>query len=156
MQCGSVFTNLPEGAYVSVPAGDIFAQHNPDVKLAIDPDNETGRKTFMWYRIYCGAMTLLYLFVAGVGIAIAFFMPQSGQRDEMEMYITGIVYAIVGVPFAILYLVAALLPPRPWNWIVGFVAIGIGLTSCCFLPALIPLLIFWIKPETQAFLGRKQ
>jgi hypothetical protein len=31
---------------------------------------------------------------------------------------------------------------------------AIGMTSCCFLPFLIPLLIYWLKPETKAYFGR--
>jgi hypothetical protein len=29
------------------------------------------------------------------------------------------------------------------------VLICIGMTSCCILPAAIPLLIFWLKPEAK-------
>jgi hypothetical protein len=35
------------------------------------------------------------------------------------------------------------------------VLICIGMNSCCLLPASIPLLIFWIKPETKTYFGRK-
>jgi hypothetical protein len=31
------------------------------------------------------------------------------------------------------------------------VTIGLGMTSACTLPICIPLLIFWLKPETKAF-----
>jgi hypothetical protein len=47
-----------------------------------------------------------------------------------------------------------LLPARPWVWIYDLVVICLGMTSACFLPATIPLLIFWIKPEVKAYFGR--
>jgi len=28
------------------------------------------------------------------------------------------------------------------------------LTSCCILPAAVPLLIYWVKPETKAWFNR--
>jgi hypothetical protein len=33
------------------------------------------------------------------------------------------------------------------------VIICLGMTSACFLPVCIPLLIFWIKPETKLYFG---
>ena len=55
-----------------------------------------------------------------------------------------------GVPFAI----APFLPRRSWVWIYDVVLICFGMTSICSMPAAIPLLIFWFKPETQAYFGR--
>jgi hypothetical protein len=70
------------------------------------------------------------------------------------MLIMGVIYAILGVVFGIVFLVALFLPAKPFNWIVGIVVIALGMTSCCLWPALIPMLIFWVKPETKAFFGR--
>jgi hypothetical protein len=54
---------------------------------------------------------------------------------------------------------ACLLPlvlrPQPWLWTYDLVIICLGMTSACFLPACIPLLIFWLKPETKHYFGRK-
>jgi Na+/pantothenate symporter len=66
----------------------------------------------------------------------------------------GIFYAVLGVIFFIIFAVALVLPRKPYNWIVGIVMMALGMTSCCFLPFLIPLLIYWIKPETKAYFGR--
>ena len=118
--------------------------------------NNIGQKTFFWYRVYCAVMVVLNLVVALIGIVLVVLQPETRQYDRDEILITGIAYAVVGAVLFIVYMVALFLPPRPYNWIVGFVMMGIGMTSCCFIPAVIPLLIFWIKPETQAFFGRKQ
>jgi len=117
--------------------------------------NELGRKTFFWYRVYCAVLVILYLSVTAAGIALAVFQPEIPDYKPQELLIMGIVYALVGAFFFLVFVVALFLPPKPYNWIVGIVMMAIGMTSCCFLPFVIPLFVFWIKPETQAFFGRK-
>ena len=117
---------------------------------------ETARKTFFWYRVYVAVMAVLYLLLAVVGIVMAVIPFETSARDREQLVIIGIVYAILGAIFFLVFAVAFFLPPKPYNWIVGIVMLAIGMTSCCTLPAVIPLLIFWVKPETQAFFGRKK
>jgi hypothetical protein len=50
--------------------------------------------------------------------------------------------------------VALLLPPRPWTWIYHLVIICFGMTSACCIPMCVPLVIFWLKPDTKAYFGR--
>ena len=49
---------------------------------------------------------------------------------------------------------APFLPRRPWVWIYDLVLICLGLTSVCCLPATIPLLVYWLKPEAKSWFGR--
>lgn len=117
--------------------------------------NEIGPKTFFWYRVYCALMVVLYFAVTVFGLVIAVIQPETSEYQRDEMLIMGIAYALVGMVMFVVYTVALFLPPKPYNWIVGIVMMAIGMTSCCCIPAVIPLLIFWIKPETQAFFGRR-
>lgn len=117
-------------------------------------ENETGRKTFFWYRIYCGTMLALYMLLIFFGAVLTFTADAVGGSDAQENMIIGIAYGLIGVVFALVYGIALFLPAKPYNWVVGIVMIAIGLTSCCFLPATVPLLIFWLKPETKAYFGR--
>lgn len=117
---------------------------------------ETARRTFFWYRVYCAVLAVLYLAFMVLGIVLATVPFDDLSRDREQMFIIGLVYAIIGAIFFVVFAVAFFLPPKPYNWIVGIVMLAIGMTSCCLWPATIPLLIFWIKPETQAFFGRKQ
>lgn len=117
-------------------------------------NNELGRKTFFWYRIYCAVLAALYLFVIVFGIVIAVLQPESREYKPQEMLLMGIIYAVVGAVFFLVFAVALFLPPKSYNWIVGIVLIALGMTSCCFIPICVPLLIFWMKPETKAFFGR--
>lgn len=116
--------------------------------------NETGRKTFFWYRVYCAVLTLLYLMVIALGVFLLVAQPQSREYSSQELAIAGFVYIIIGTILFFLFAVALFLPPKPYNWIVGIVMMSIGMTSCCFIPFLIPLIIYWVKPETKAFFGR--
>lgn len=127
---------------------------NQNYNSAVSPDNEIGRKTFFWYRVYLAVMTVLYLLVAAFGIFLLVAQPESATRDAMEIYITGIVYTAFGIVLFIIFGVALFLPRRPYNWIVGIILTALGMTSCCFLPFLVPLFIYWLKPETKAYFGR--
>lgn len=116
--------------------------------------NETGRKTFFWYRVYCAVLAFLYLLVIALGIFLLVFQPPTRQYEPEEMMIAAIAYIVIGAIFFLVFAVALFLPPKPYNWIVGIVMMAIGLTSCCFVPFVVPLLVFWLKPETKAFFGR--
>lgn len=156
-QCTMPFSNLPSTAYVSVPVEQTYearALGFSPPPLALAPDNETGRKTFFWYRVYCGALAALYLLVAVGGGFVAIYQPRMPDTKPEEMIIMGTIYAVMGAIFFLIFAVALILPPKPYNWIVGIVMMALGMTSCCFLPFLVPLLIYWVKPETKAYFGR--
>jgi hypothetical protein len=51
------------------------------------------------------------------------------------------------------YAVAPWLPRKPWTWIYGIAIITFSALGGCFFVA-IPLLVFWIRPDVQAHLGR--
>ena len=58
---------------------------------------------------------------------------------------------LVGLAFAIAFALVFVFPRKHWAWIYGLVLICIGMSSCCILPAAIPLLIFWLKPEVKSW-----
>ena len=117
--------------------------------------NETGRKTFFWYRVYLAVLVFLYLALTVFGLYLALGQPlQTREYDAQELMLMGIIYAILGAIFFLAFAIALFLPPKPYNWIVGIVMMAIGMTSCCFIPFVVPLFIFWLKPETKAFFGR--
>jgi hypothetical protein len=156
-QCQMPFSYLPQTAYVSVPTEQTFEAQtlgfNPP-PLAMPQDNEIGRKAFFWYRVYCGFLMVMYLLVTFLGVFLAAFSPPTRQYNSEETFIMGIIYAVMGVVFFIIFAVALFLPRKPYNWIVDIIMMALGMTSCCFLPFLIPLLIYWTKPETKAYFGR--
>lgn len=117
--------------------------------------NETGRKTFFWYRVYCAVLVFLYLALTVFGLILVIGQPlQTEQYSRGELMLVGYIYAVLGAILFLVFAVAFFLPPKPYNWIVGIVMMALGMTSCCFVPFLIPLFIFWLKPETKRFFGR--
>jgi hypothetical protein len=112
----------------------------------------------VWYGYiaYCLFMALLYLAVVALGVlflVVGSSLPLNEPDDPSptEMIIMGSVFCVMGGVLMLMYGIAPLLPKRKGAWIYGFVTIGIGMTSACTLPFCIPLLIFWLRPETKAF-----
>ena len=101
-------------------------------------------------------MAFLALGIAGLGFFFL-FVPIEPQKpgDEQVFLFMGVAYGGVGLLTFLVFAVAALLPAKPYNWFVGIVMIALGFSSCCLWPACIPLLIYWVKPETKALFGRK-
>lgn len=112
-------------------------------------------RVWTWYAIYCTLMALLYLLVVIGGIFLLRMVPTMVSAEEaLAMRVQAIIAIGLGLVLFVPFALAPFLPNRSWVWIYGIVMIGIGMTSVCCLPATIPLLIFWIKPETRGFFGR--
>jgi len=106
-----------------------------------------------WYVAYCACMALLYLLCAIFGgfLLSVDLSSLNLDRDLTEVKIQAVILLIIGVPLLIIYAIAPFLPRKPWNWITGIVLICLSMTSCCCLPASIPLLIHWIRPECKDY-----
>jgi hypothetical protein len=99
-------------------------------------------------------MALLYLFCAVAGIFFIAVAPTDRNMSAQEAQLMGGIMLFMGILLAIPFAMGAFLPQKPWAWVFGLVLICIGLTSVCCMPATIPLLIHWIKPETKLYFGR--
>lgn len=107
-----------------------------------------------WFAAYCALLALAYVVCVVAGIVLIVLAPADKDMSETEAQILGGVVAAVCLLLLIAYGAGPFLPQKPWAWVFGLVLICIGLTSACCLPAAIPLLIFWLKPETKAYFGR--
>jgi hypothetical protein len=157
LNCGSSLQNLPAGAYVSLSPQDHAQAFGFDSSAATNAfaiNSELGRKVWFWYCVYTIFMAMLYLLLAGFGGLIAFGSLASNSNEASEMAITGTIYLVAGIVFFFPFITAPFLPKKPWTWIYGIVLIALGLSSCCLLPVTVPLIIYWLKPETKAFFGR--
>lgn len=114
-----------------------------------------GPPLWKWYVAYCALMAIMYFPVVIMGGI--FFATAAGSeinpREAQEAQVGSLIIVGSGMLFLAPYAAAPFLPRRRWAWVVGVVLIGIGMTSACCLPAAIPLLIFWLKPENKAFFG---
>lgn len=135
------------------------------------PDPVTGEQTgfdsvlpsgpppvVRWYRVYAGFMAFIYLLTAVGGFFVIKNMEAlaTGSRgiDPIELKIRGFVMVAIGIILFTAFVVALLLPNTSGAWIFHIILIAVGLSSCCLWPATIPLMIAWLKPETQRWFGR--
>ena len=112
-----------------------------------------------WFMTYAILMVVIYILVIGFGIFLAmnpdFFvdpdarMTSNVPTSNVEAVVMGVIYAGIGVVLAAAFIVSLFTPQRFWAWIYNLVMICIGLTSCCFWPICIPLLIFWVKQDVR-------
>ena len=129
----------------------------PVLATAVAPAAEPP--VLRWYRVYLGAMAALYLGCFALGVLFLVLREEIADwppvDDPTTFVAYGIVLAATGAVLHTVYFGAFFLPRRPWAWIAHLVLIALGLASCCMLPAAIPLLVSWRKPETRAWFGRR-
>jgi MFS family permease len=109
-----------------------------------------------WYRVYCVAMTLLYVGCIIAGLLMSVFRDQLAD-DEMvpeDWVVLGIILIFAGCLLIGPFLFSFFLRPKPWTWVYHLVLICVGLTSVCTLPASIMLLIFWVQPANREYFGK--
>jgi hypothetical protein len=108
-----------------------------------------------WYKVYAGLMAGLYLLMLLAGMTVPFLDPDDLDldQDDPPPWAMALIIGCVSLPFAAAFGAALFLPAKPWAWIYHLVLICFGFTSLCCMAASIPLLIFWLKPETKAYFG---
>src|SRR5688500_17668968 len=92
--CSLPFSNLPPTAFVETdqcyegaPGFNKTRQRQYGSSTfgspPVDRDgNEVGRKTFFWYRVYCGSLTVIYALVAVLGLVLAYFRPDTREYSS--------------------------------------------------------------------------
>ena len=108
----------------------------------------------MWFRAYCVVLCVLY--IAVIGFSLVFFLadPVKLEMPRVGAYVLGAFLLGFGLALFVASLLPLILRSRPWLWTYDLVIICLGMTSACFLPACIPLLIFWLKPEVKRHFGK--
>jgi hypothetical protein len=109
----------------------------------------------IWFKVYAWVLAGLYLLVAAMSL-IFFLVPhQKLEMGPSEAIVAGSICLAMGLFFTVACLPPLISGPRPWSWVYSLVLICVGMTSPCFLPASIPLLIFWLKPEVKTYYGKE-
>jgi MFS family permease len=107
-----------------------------------------------WFRWYTALMAAMYALCVIAGPVMLVIASRTHGSEREALIVQAIVLMIIGLPLAVAYLLPLFFPRKPWVWVYNLVGICVGLTSCCCLPAAVPLLIYWIKPETKAWFNR--
>ena len=106
-------------------------------------------KVVMWLRIYAGFLCLLYLGVAALSLTFFHAGPRDLNVTREQAQAIGWAVLATGLVFSAVCVVPIFGPRRPWGWVYGLVIICLGMGCLITLPAGIPLLIHWIRPETK-------
>jgi hypothetical protein len=141
-------SSVPPPGYPHASAGYGYAP-------PVAPTERPGVVT--WFSVYAIAMAVVYLLLAGFGVTILVVGPEqfeTNRNDAQAMAVQGVVFIVLGLALCVPFGIAPFLPRKPGVWIYDLVLICLGLTSCACLPITIPLLIFWLKPETKLWFGR--
>jgi hypothetical protein len=104
-----------------------------------------------WQVAYCATLAVVYLLMGILGVVMLAFASNIPNQDPLEGQITGAIYVALGFFFFALFAAAPFLPKQQWAWVYHIVLICLGMTSICCLPITVPLLIYWLKPETKRF-----
>ena len=107
-----------------------------------------------WFNGYAVCMAIVYALCVIAGVVFLTLSEETLRAegtDVMEVRIQGVALLVVGIPLMLVFAAGPLAPRRNWVWIFHIVLMGIGLTSVCCLPATIPLLIAYIKPEVKTW-----
>jgi hypothetical protein len=104
-------------------------------------------------------MGVLYLGIVifmAVALALGWNSEVFSQTELPEWFFTGYLGFLFFIcsTFAVIFFLSFFLKPQAWTWFYHIILISVGLTSPCTLPASVPLLIYWLKPETQRYFGR--
>ena len=115
------------------------------------PESRPGVIT--WFTAYCVLMALMYGLLAVLGI-VMLVVSSTNQSDRIVALVQGVLFVGLGIALAGVFGAAPFLPRRPWVWVYDLILICLGLTGVCCLPATIPLLVYWLKPEAKWWFGR--
>ena len=146
---------IAHNPYSAPNAGDDEEPYDEADETDFDDLAKPGVVTY--FVVYCvvGALMGAFLVVLfSVMIVVAHNMPEKEPGQRLSMTVGSAVYIIGGLFLALPLTAAPFLPRKPWVWVFDLVLICLGFATCC-LPASIPLLIFWIRPEVQAYYGKE-
>jgi ribosomal protein L40E len=182
-ECG--YRNGPAATHCSGCSGELRARPETTVPAygaapSARPDAAVKTPAVVeWYRLYCGALLVLYLFVVPVLVFMATEPPQDGpftigapsgssdidrimqeanrgfKSDQDNRVATA---RILGIGLCLLLAapigIALRMKPTPGAWRYHIAILALGLTGGCTLPVSVIMLILWFQPNTQAYFGR--
>jgi hypothetical protein len=111
-----------------------------------------------WYKIYAIFMAVIYAGLAYLGFYFLqnpeVILATTKDLAPDDLKIRAVFLLVVGGILALGFLASLFQPRTSGAWILKTVLIGVGLGNCCLWLATIPLMVSWLKPETQRWYGR--
>ena len=108
-------------------------------------------KVIRWFKVYSVVQCVLYL-----AFSLFFFFAYQAETESEKKgaHIGAALTLVVALGFLGAWILPRVVPPRPWLWIYNLVILEIGSLNIFMLPASIPLLKNWRKPETKRYFGK--
>src|SRR5919205_60044 len=106
-----------------------------------------------WYVAFCVAMAVMWLTLVIMGLSFILSDRSNREMSQQDAQVMGLIFIVLGGALTLLYAAAPFLPRRKWAWVLGLVLIVLSMSGTCCLPAAIPLIIWWVKPETKEYFG---
>lgn len=125
--------------------------------MSANPTPKPG--ALVWYRVYAVLMTVLYVsLVLILGALLLFSKKWLPHADPDLPPWLGLGYlaflAFTSLSLAALFLVSFFLPRSPGAWTYHIILICLGMSSPCFIPISVPLLIFWLQDPVKDYFGK--
>lgn len=121
----------------------------------MNPVSQQPPAVIFWFKFYAASLSFLYLLTLGFSLFLIFGDSSAMDMEETFAKLFGVVLLVISLALMVACFLPLVLEPRPWLWVYNLVIICLGMTSACYLLACIPLLIFWLKPETQRYYGKQ-
>lgn len=112
-------------------------------------------KTWSLYRWFCYLIAFFNIILAGIGawmVSNADFLQSEIVQSEVIAKVGWLAIG-VGLLFALLNVGITLIPISPWAYGVHYANLLLACCTVILLPAALPLVIRWSKPDTKAFFG---
>lgn len=114
-----------------------------------------------WYRFYAAFLTAVYFILFAACMVGLYFglraSPGFWREADMPPFLGYAYLVLFGLMSLVLgggFLASFFIPRKSWAWTYHIVLICLGLSSACFIPICVPLLVFWLRPETKAYFGK--
>ncbi len=141
-----------------------------DLDPSITPDSPaepvTKLPVWPWFVSYCVLMVMVAVLFAVFGgymlnlepAQLLKYAPKADPAETARQFqLRGIIAILAGGLMFGAFAAAPFLPRKPWVWVFDLVLICAGVLGFCVcLPVTAPLLLFWMKEDTQAAFGRSR
>lgn len=104
-----------------------------------------------WFKVYSGVQCLLYLSFSLYCFSVH---PAENKIEERGAHIAAALQIVVALGFFGAWVLPLVVRPRPWLWTYDLVVLSVGSLNIFMLPASVPLLKAWHKPETKKYFGK--
>ena len=157
---------IPSAPPVIPAAPPVIPAAKPAMPPAVPRAGIFNQRMWRLYRGGCAFFVAIYLSFIGYSVLIArgVVEPPLTIMEELDTHNDPAARTqaiaeerekasdlwVPGVIGALFYAAAAFVPRKPWGWTVGLIAVvGMFFPFLITAALMIPLLLFWLKPETK-------